>query len=798
MDHNSNNNGSSSGVDTAIPPNRVSRQLSTVDANGTATRRVPAKRPAAEPEGFNPMSILHSVRRRWLPALIIGLALGPILALAAWKFLVPQHTAVAYLRIDSVDAPLMFTTADRENAGRGAFDLYKNTQAQLIVTPFVLNKALIDDEVKALPIMKNKSDAYQWLSEELKVDFPNKGEVMAITLETPDPKSSATIVDAVIDAYMNEAVLDERNARLQRLDNLERAFGEKDSEVRARRADIRKLADTLGTSDSQSLSIAQQMAVTRFGQVQAELGKVEFDLMRAQADLDAYTQLDAKLKRDFEAATSGEMASDDATTPDNQIAIDPEAIQLQAYEIDNVLSADRQYQQIYQDLRQNREKIERMLTSYGEGMIRIERGRSERLKAELEDRRDQLVQLALAEKQRQIAVSGMTPLDPNMSPEEREAIERQNEYVLAEKNRSNLIAARKIKVDVLTKQKQRIEEDLAKLDIESKKLGRSSVDIEMMRAEIASLDDVRSRLAGEIERTKIELKNGSRISIVSNATKLSNSDDKKRLMATAGLGFLGLLLPFAAFVGLDLKKKLVSDTSSLSRETGITVLGAVPNERKVNQTVTGSSLIDGNHGNSVSSIVAMMVKMARFDDATVLMVTSAVAGEGKSTLARSLWSGLAESNYRTLLLDFDLRRPSQHQALGLEAGEGLSDILLGQTPWEDAVRQIGEFSFMLTAGSAGPVNIAAAANGRLPVLFAQLRDSYDFVIVDTPPILPVVDTRVLGEQVDSAVLSVMKDHSRVPQLIAATEVLRAHGTPLMGVVVSGCQESKSTYDYVRQ
>ncbi len=215
-------------------------------------------------------------------------------------------------------------------------------------------------------------------------------------------------------------------------------------------------------------------------------------------------------------------------------------------------------------------------------------------------------------------------------------------------------------------------------------------------------------------------------------------------------------------------------------------------QRRLGEQFSKDGLIHGSFGASVSSIVAMLVNKAKFENAHVLMVTSAVPGEGKSTLAQSLWRGLSEANYSTVLLDFDLRRPTLHTTMGVESDEGVSDVLLGNVAWEDALRQHGDYRFFLTAGTTQVVNLAGVAQQALG-MFDELSQRFDYVIVDTPPILPVVDTRVIGEHVDGAVLSVMKDKSRTTQLVAAVEILRAHGTPLMGVVVGGCKESNKEY-----
>ncbi|MFK8110869.1 MAG: AAA family ATPase [Rubripirellula sp.] len=701
---------------------------------------------------------------------------------------------MAYLQIDSNNAPLIFQTADREGLGRGSFDLYKNTQAELLRTPFVLNKALANEDVKSLSIVKSQPNAYEWLSESLEIGFPNEGEVMLIKLETSDANASASLVNAVVNAYMDESVLDERNERLKRLDNLQRVYSDTEGKVRQSRAEIRKLTTALGTSDSESLSVAQQMSIERYGQVQSELGRISFELMRAEGELAAYKQIAAKLS---EQAVAPVAESDDTETEDIDSVSEPSPaeISLTDFEIEQILSQDRAFQQLLAEKRTVQDKIAVYRTQYGEGMIRPELAKLDRLESEIDERSRRLTTLTLEEK-RQRSLSGSRPITTKgMSSSELEAYRAQLAKKEKAEAREEAIAEREIRIGILKQQKTRIEEDLTRLESDSQKLGRSSVDVEMMRAEIASLDEVLARLSGEIERTKIELKAGSRVSVISDATKLENAGLKKRLGASVGLGLLGFVLPFVGFVGFDARKQLINNVESIASGTGITVLGSVPRERHIGRQLSNETLTEGAFGNSVNSIVAMLVNQSRFEGSNVLMVTSAVAGEGKSTLAQSLWQGLAEANYRTLLLDFDLRRPSIHGSLGTELGMGLGDVIRGEANWDEVVRERGDNCFYITAGNGKHLNLAAAAHGVLPSLFREARANYDFVIVDTAPILPVVDTRVIGEHVDAAVLSVMKDRSRLPQMVAARETLLAHGTPLMGVVVSGCKPRTKDYGY---
>jgi capsular exopolysaccharide synthesis family protein len=192
-----------------------------------------------------------------------------------------------------------------------------------------------------------------------------------------------------------------------------------------------------------------------------------------------------------------------------------------------------------------------------------------------------------------------------------------------------------------------------------------------------------------------------------------------------------------------------------------------------------------------------LVKKASVDERQIFMVSSAGPSEGKSTLAQNLWTGLSEANYRCLLVDMDFRRPSIHRYLNVDIGLGVSDALSGKVEVDTVIRSIDGQRYFMTAGESRQLNLAAMASDALPKFFDYLRGHYDFIIVDSAPILPVVDSRVIGEHVDGAVLSTIRDRSRLPQLIAAIELLKAHDTDILGVVVSGFGSGTYGYSYYR-
>ena len=139
-------------------------------------------------------------------------------------------------------------------------------------------------------------------------------------------------------------------------------------------------------------------------------------------------------------------------------------------------------------------------------------------------------------------------------------------------------------------------------------------------------------------------------------------------------------------------------------------------------------------------------------------------GEGKTSLASHLATSLARSGLRTLLIDADLRNPSTHRLFELTPDPGLSEVLRGEAALEDVVATtaIDELN-VITAGKCDHQTLRILSQGGMGSLFARLKDQYDFVIVDSSPILPVADALIIAQQVDAVLFSVLTDVSRKAQ-----------------------------------
>lgn len=169
----------------------------------------------------------------------------------------------------------------------------------------------------------------------------------------------------------------------------------------------------------------------------------------------------------------------------------------------------------------------------------------------------------------------------------------------------------------------------------------------------------------------------------------------------------------------------------------------------------------------------------------MLLVTSAGAGEGKTVSSLNLAATLAEAGSRVLLIDVDLRKPSCHRGLGIANERGLSSFLAGQAELASVTYELEapRLSF-IPAGPTPPNPAELVGSSRMRGMLEELRDAYDFIILDSPPVLPVTDAVVLARDVDG-VVQVVKGHDTPRELIRrARDQLAQANAHLLGAVIN--------------
>jgi capsular exopolysaccharide synthesis family protein len=185
--------------------------------------------------------------------------------------------------------------------------------------------------------------------------------------------------------------------------------------------------------------------------------------------------------------------------------------------------------------------------------------------------------------------------------------------------------------------------------------------------------------------------------------------------------------------------------------------------------------------------------------AEVLLVTSPSAGEGKTTTAAHLAAVLAEAGRRTLVISADFRRPRIHEYFGVPREPGLSDVLdsgSGRIRLSD-LQMVTSYEDVHLLPSGGPVDNPAHLLAESAALIAAARQLFDYIVIDTPPLLVANDATELAGVADAVIMVAKADRTSRDASRRATEVLRRVDAPLLGVVISSAHDTPTAYGYYR-
>lgn len=243
----------------------------------------------------------------------------------------------------------------------------------------------------------------------------------------------------------------------------------------------------------------------------------------------------------------------------------------------------------------------------------------------------------------------------------------------------------------------------------------------------------------------------------------------------------------------------VSSRSQVERSSGVAVLSEIPSSKALSQNTGGSVSFDEGFSSEAEAFRRLRANLAFADvdkPRRVLLVTSASPSEGKTTISLNLATALSESGRRVLLVEGDLRRPTLASRLGLSRAPGVSEVVRGDLTVEEASHQLhGGLLSVLTAGSRVPNPSELVGSHSMGRLLQELSSGYEFVVVDSPPLLPVADAAVLAQLVDGVVVVARIGVSKESSLVSALRQLVAAHADVLGLVLNGAESSSDQYRY---
>jgi capsular exopolysaccharide synthesis family protein len=705
---------------------------------------------------------LRGVRRYWWMILMLWVVGSAGLWAVIYKSYKPTYRAFSILRVDALSDDLYGVRGGGEQ-----METFLATQVQLITSPSVLASAGVQPKVVALPRIQTAGDVVLELKKVIQVGVVGGTSLIEVSMVSESPYEAMTLVNAVVTAFMaanNDWTRGKTESQVTALEdyleNLKKKSDVVDKEWRAlaSRGDLdsglfAKDQSPDGTVKNVEKG-AKRSSITlgQFKKVHDELFQTKLDLAMAEDWLKAVRDA-AKGAAERTPATAADVSR---LRPEieRRFKRDPQVIDLAG----RMVEAGSKLEELHRTIRISGDPAVRKAV--------------ERLKA-LDAQYNQLWEV----KHQQI----------------REELERGGPAGDLDKELSEALA----KVNSLKVKQTTLQEEFDKLDVKNRRQAADEVDLALIHEQRGTLTGMKEAVIRRLEQLSFEARGEARIRVYNEARAPGSPINQfsMKYVAMTPVGVLGTVLGLILL--LEIRSARVADPDILSARMKheVFAIAPLPNIRPGDDANDDRS--EQRLARFVQSLDHLRVALCEGGmpgEGRCVMITSATGGEGKTTLAAHLAARCANARTSTLLIDADIRRASLGRLLDVPVGPGLGDVLAGDIEFDQAAItvQAGGFHF-LSAGIPGRDPSRVLKSARLSELLGRLRQTYDLVIIDTPPVLPVADALIVGRWADGAVMAARFDASRMPLVERANRQLAAAGIPVLGVVVNGVKSQHAAY-----
>jgi capsular exopolysaccharide synthesis family protein len=675
---------------------------------------------------------------KWLvPATLLLLAVSVGIVLYVFE---PQYRASAWLQVKSQQPFVAFpddTPFDREAAQK-----FVHTQIELLRSPLILARALSQPEITQLPDFRRHRDPVDWLATKgLFVAAKGDSELLEVAFTGSDPKSAAKVVDAVVNAYF--AIRNEKSdAQIQSVIMLlENEKSRRAEGIKLLQAEVRQLQAQLMAKDP--VLAANTLSASDIVISENPLKDVQNDLGQAQIE-----------SRVLNAQVTALEAS-----VENSVVV-PDVL------VDREVDQRPEIQKTIEQLNQKRAMLDQIaaLSALAEEDIRYKRTEHEiaQLEATLQSLREA----------------------------SRPRIRKEMEAMAGLERRQQLESLRtQLSTQGLVVDNLRTKYDAMVKDLASS--GSQSLDLRMKQNELYRRQEVHDRIADRAAQLATEMYAPARVEPIQDATAPEVPLEMLpwKPLFVAVLSSIGLPFGFCALWEKSIRR--VTSIEQLQHEAALPVVGEIArlphrSAHKV-QEDGGSDYELGVFEESVDSLRTGLVLSHREQPIRILAVSSAVSGEGKSSVASQLAVSLARSaGAAVLLIDGDMRSPDLHRIFQVPLQPGLADVLAGGQPISECI-QTGwsEHVHILPAGRLVKSPHKLVGCGRFGQLLRWARKHYRYVVIDTPPILAASESMVMARAADGTLICAMRDVSREDHVRLTYQRLMSVGARPIGTVLSG-------------
>lgn len=722
------------------------------------------------PNGQQPDILKILWRWKWLP--ILGGLIGLIVGYLVYGQQPPQYKAVALVRVESPNNnfPIDPMNSGMERGGKG-------DELVVIRSNAVLSKAVDTAKLtqhKAFAEM-TRNDIVNWLKEKHVLETklgstdPNSN-ILQIGITTNDAELSGVVLAAVVAGYQShtesrirEASDDARAVMSKYNDTYLRRQQETQNSIKAieQNSNLTWVEGKPVDPDADRLlSMTKDIAM-----LDSRKRQVESLLEQVRIAQDAGRPAEESLK------LINTTLSSVLQTPADTINFDFERSDLRAL----TAAADNFESNVVVPKRIEL-KNESVMNGENHPRVKILQTALDELEKELAKKRDSI-------KAAEQLVRGL------MGSDDRDAPSLQNQL-------KNSIGALTNELSKIEREKTKLREDIEAIRPSVQQNSQMIAAFLMNIAELEALSNTTKEVSEALNKLNSNsLQHMKTVFILEQAGIGAHVGPKLILYLGLG-GMLGLALFSGLAYLLDLADRSYRTPDEIAVDLGMPIIGHLPisslsRTSRVDDKVDTSIVTLHKSKSSISEAfrgirTAVFFSSGQGAGIKVIQITSPVPGDGKSTVAANLAVSIAQSGRRVCIVDCDFRRPRVAKVFGLREDQGLAQVIAGKTDLEDAIQITSVENLSAVTCGRRPGNPAELlASESFADTLSELRNRFDFVIVDTPPVLVVSDPATVSSCVDGIILTVRLRRNLKPIAQRAAQMLHSMNANMLGVVVNG-------------
>jgi len=717
---------------------------------------------------------LNVIRRWWLIAVPLGILLATAGAAVVWLLFERQYEAAAWLKIEEKAPYLAFENKGDETRSKAFFQ----TQIELIRSPLVLGSVVQRPQIAQLPEIQQKADSIATLAKQVKVSPVGESELFKILYVSSNAVAAAAIVNAITESYfkLRDQSDAERNQKV--VDLLEKEKSNRQREVIRLRQDLSDMTRQLTGRETYT---AKPESDTR---QKSALADLQGRLVTVQVERSVLAARIEAAEHEFQVKAVA-----------NSVEAQPLAAQF------NRSEAALREAMIEKAILERPE-----VTRATEAMLAKE-ARQKEIELRMKDGKNDPVYALLA---RQIADDRQS-FDA-LKKSLRATVEKQTEAMLIARRSDRessdsdkrLDEVSRMRLDLQGRQilEQRLQAEYDKELRNVKQFSGNTLELEFKYDELARAEKVFELIAARSLQLQTERMAPTRVSLLRMADVPQSPVEPYPLrnLALAILG--GLCVPFGLAFAWENWVRRVGNSSDLPKSQGLTIIGEIAQMPRrlpsLSQHGSGQSEIEFRvYQESIDNLQTTLTLSEEIGAMRIIAVTSAVSGEGKTSVAAQLALSLSRSiKERVLVIDGDMRSPNIHRVFQIDRDPGLAAVLAKQCELADAiVTTWSDRVHFLPAGKLTGNPLGLLADDAWPTLLTQIPAEYRYVVIDTPPVLATSEALVLVKAADAALICTMRDRSRTEQVLMVHNRLKAVGGRPVGVVLNGVPTKSYLYRY---